>query len=302
MTGRKPAPYSAQPMATAADIPAHSPAGSPAAALAEINGGEQVLGGWHIAWAQATGRHHDRCEDTLDHRGFAPQAPGAQACAGLGLAIALADGVGGGARGDVASRSAVDHCVRDLPAALLADEDGLARWLRLAEARVQLALRQVTFGSGATTLVAAWLGAGGAGWLVHVGDSRAYQIGCDKAGTASARALTQDHSFSQLGEPPPEGARGDDLARMVGANCMGDPLLLPLRLAAGDLILLCSDGLHRHVPAPQLAATLLPGLAETPAAGLASRAQSLVAQALAAGSHDDVSVLVVHWLPEPQAG
>ena len=60
---------------------------------------------------------------------------------------------------------------------------------------------------------------------MHVGDGRAYQIGCDKTGTASARALTQDHTFSQLGEPPPEGTRGDDLARMVGANCMGDPLL-----------------------------------------------------------------------------
>ena len=323
MTRRNTAPYSAQPMAAAAEIPAeapaeapaHTPAGIPGDAPAEIHSGDQVLGSWHIAWAQANGRHHDRCEDSLDHRGFALPALGAASngtdvagagsaasagnpgSPGMGLAIALADGVGGGARGDVASRSAVDHCVRDLPAALLTDDDGLARWLRLAEARVQLALRQVTFGSGATTLVAAWLGAGGAGWLVHVGDSRAYPIGRDKAGIASARALTQDHTFAQLGEAPPEGTRGDDLARMVGANCMGDPLLLPLRLAAGDLILLCSDGLHRHVPAQQLAATLLPGVAETPAAGLGSRAQSLVAQALAAGSHDDVSVLVVQRLP-----
>ena len=163
MTRRKTAPYSAQPMAAAADIPpeapAHTPAGIPGDAPAEIHSGDQVLGSWHIAWAQANGRHHDRCEDSLDHRGFALPALGAGS-PGMGLAIALADGVGGGARGDAASRSAVDHCVRDMPAALLTDDDGLARWLRLAEARVQLALRQVTFGSGATTLVASLAG----GW------------------------------------------------------------------------------------------------------------------------------------------
>ena len=91
-----------------------------------LSSGHASPPGWHIAWAQVAGPAHDRCEDSLAHRVFA----------GGGLALALADGVSGGARGDVASRSAVEHCVSDLPAALVGDQDGLARWLKLIEARV----------------------------------------------------------------------------------------------------------------------------------------------------------------------
>ena len=259
-----------------------------------LSSGHASPPGWHIAWAQFAGPAHDRCEDSLAHRVFA----------GGGLALALADGVSGGARGDVASRSAVEHCVSDLPAALVGDQDGLARWLKLIEARVQLALRQVTFGSGATTLVAAWLscepGPVAQGWLVHVGDSRAYRLSAPQgAGPAQLQALTRDHNYAELGEPLPEGATPDDLARMIGVGAMGEPPLQPLRLAPGDALLLCSDGLHGFVTPAQLSL----GLAKVKdaacadiSAAMALAADALLAQAIAQGSRDDISLL---WAQYP---
>ena len=150
--------------------------------------------GWHLAWAQCSGAGHLHCEDSIRHRLY-PAAtaqpgvmPGAVPGAGrAAIAVAVADGVGGGARGDMASRALAEHCSTDLPAALVPDHDGLQAWLGLSEARVQQALRCVTFGEGASTLVAAWLGADGAGLLHPVGDARAYRLSPGAAAPSAGR-------------------------------------------------------------------------------------------------------------------
>ena len=220
--------------------------------------------GWHLAWAQRTGAGHLHYEDSIRHRLYpaAPAQPGAVPDAvpdlvpGAGraaVAVAVADGVGVGARGDVASRALAEHCSTDLPAALVPDHDGLQAWLGLSEARVQQALRRVTFGEGASTLVAAWLGADGAGLLHPVGDARAYRL----SPGAAALALTTDHSYASLGLPPPAPGRQHDPARRVGTNTMGQPVLAPLQLALGDTLLLCSDGLHKGLAPQDIAAILL---------------------------------------------
>ena len=243
--------------------------------------------GWHLAWAQCTGSAHLHCEDSIRHRLYPAAAaqPGAMPGAGrAAIAVAVADGVGGGARGDVASRALAEHCTTDLPAALVPDRDGLQAWLGLSEARVQQALRRVTFGDGASTLVAAWLGADGAGLLHHVGDARAYRL----SPGAAALALTTDHSYANLGLPPPAPGRQHDPARMVGTDTMGQPVLTTLALAPGQTLLLCSDGLHRHVTTGAMADALA-HLDQT----LVQQAEQLVRQALAGGSRDDISVLLL---------
>lgn len=247
--------------------------------------------GWHLAWAQCIGAGHLHCEDSIRHRLYpaAPARPDAMPGTGrAAIAVAVADGVGGGARGDVASRALAEHCSTDLPAALVPDLDGLQAWLGLSEARVQQALRRVTFGEGASTLVAAWLGADGSGLLHHVGDARAYRL----TPGAAAQALTTDHSYFNLGLPPPAPGRQDDPARMVGTNTMGEPVLMPLQLAPGETLLLCSDGLYRHVTTSAMAGAL----ANTDQT-LMQQAEQLVRQALAGGSRDDISVLLLQADP-----
>ncbi len=238
----------------------------------EVKSGMKRRGGWTVAWAQITGVHHSVCEDRLAHRVLKRENAG-------GLCLAVADGVGGGARGDVAAEALARHCV-DVPAALIGKSDTLAQWMRMAEGQVQLRLREVTFSPGAATLVAAWLDADGKGHLMHVGDCRAYRYG-----NGLLEVLTEDQTYTHIGEKPPEGVPTEAPARMVGTGCMGEPNLRPLSLSSGETLLLCSDGLHRDLETSKIAETLL-----STSKSLQTVCIALVNAARQAGSEDDITV------------
>ncbi|TAN47574.1 MAG: hypothetical protein EPN21_17195 [Methylococcaceae bacterium] len=246
------------------------------ARLPDVNHGAAAPPGWEIAVAQITGVRHRISEDSADYRVLdaTPQCGGA-------ICLALADGVGGGARGDIAGQALVRHCLA-LPRPLLGQADAMAAWLKLAEAEVQRALRAVTFSPGAATLAAAWLASNGIGHWLRVGDARLYRVAADGA----AAALSHDQTYDYLRETPPAGAQGGDPARMVGTGCMGEPQLETVSLGRGDTLLLCSDGLHRGLGAAEMAG-LLAMHASLEDAGIA-----LVLAARAAGSEDDISVLL----------
>jgi protein phosphatase len=233
--------------------------------------------GWDIAWAQIVGIHHRVTEDTCDYR-LPADYPGR-------LSLALADGVGGGARGDVASQALVQHCLA-LPDSALGDEAAMDGWLRQADAEVQRALRQVTFSPGAATLAAAWLQADGSGHCLRVGDARLYHFSAQ----GETRRQTQDQTYAHLGLAPPADASLDDPASMVGTGFMGEPELPPLCMAAGEWLLLCSDGLHRGIDAAGMAGHLLAH------ANLEEACIALAQAARAAGSEDDISLLVAKRL------
>ncbi|MGZ8913829.1 MAG: PP2C family protein-serine/threonine phosphatase [Methylobacter sp.] len=239
--------------------------------------------GWEVSWAQRVGTRHRITEDALAYR--AVVAPTRGATCNTGLYLAVADGVGGGARGDVASQALIQHCMA-LPKRLQGDATGLTEWMRLAEGEVQKALREVTFSPGAATLAAAWLDTDGNGHLLRVGDARLYRVSAD----GKVEALTADQSYDQVGETPPPGANGEDPARMVGTGFMGEPDLQALSLQPGEALLLCSDGLHRGLDTTAIAG-LLQGYAnlEDACLGLAEAARS-------AGSEDDISILVARRL------
>lgn len=248
-------------------------------------GDHERANGWQLGWAQCTGAYHLCCEDSVRHR-FLP-TNGTADC----VAVAVTDGVGGGSRGDVAGGALADHCVTDLPAELLTSLDGLKSWMKLAEPRVQNALRAVSFSPGASTGVAAWLDESGAGWVLRVGDSRAYRI----TGT-TAQALTLDQTYEYVGESPPEGARPGDPARMVGVGCMGELEFLPFKLEADQTLLLCSDGLHRHASEHEIATVL-----HRPGYSTVDHARTLLSLALANGSHDDITVLLLSRIEKNSA-
>ncbi|MCA0215565.1 MAG: protein phosphatase 2C domain-containing protein [Proteobacteria bacterium] len=245
--------------------------------------GSKSEGGWELGWAQLAGTgHKDGCEDGVGHA-----IPGGSALRNDArpLAAAVADGVGGGARGSVASAALVDHCIR-LPVESLSNDTYIQRWMELAEAHVQLKLREVTFSPGAATLAAAWLFPGtqagqAQGCVVRVGDARAYVLSSE-----AVRYMSEDQTFERMGEQPPEGSRPEDPARMVGTNFMGTPEVVRVSLVPGDVLLLCSDGLHRGLTSSQITAHL--GLAQD----LASCSKVMAQSARANGSQDDITVLL----------
>lgn len=208
--------------------------------------------------------------------------------------FALADGMGGYSAGEVASEIAVQTVtegVGALRAAGLSTADALVRAVATAHAGIVdfARARPECLGMG-TTLVAAVV-ADGRLTVVHVGDSRAYLF---RAG--SLRRLTSDHS---IGQQMLDGGRLTEAqvrrlpARGILTRALGieaDPpvaALASLDWHAGDLLLLCSDGLTDSVDDRQLATTLL-----LHPRSLADGARDLIAAALGAGCTDNLTVLL----------
>jgi PPM family protein phosphatase len=203
--------------------------------------------------------------------------------------LAVADGVGGYAGGDVASQLAVDALREVLgrrehsndPAAAL-DEA-----FREADRRIREQQRGA-LAEMSTTLVAA-LVRGQQAWLANVGDSRGYLH--DGVGLTQ---VTLDHSWVeeelragrlQPGDPLTHAAR-HVITRSIGGHAPLDvDTFGPLDLAPGSALLLCSDGLHGVVPAPEIGSALRP-----PADDAARR---LVEVALSHGGPDNIGVALI---------
>lgn len=164
----------------------------------------------------------------------------------------VCDGMGGAKSGNVASRLATDVFIREVKRTWNAslDDDALRRMLVDA---VELANRAVyehaqlseDFSGMGTTLVAAFVKTDLA-IAVNVGDSRAYLLR-----EQGVTRITEDHSVVQLmvrrGEITEEEARtypGKNLiTRAVGTEPRVSCDVFTLRVAPGDAILLCTDGL-----------------------------------------------------------
>ena len=137
-----------------------------------------------------------------------------------------------------------------------------------------------------TTLVAALVQAGELHW-VHCGDSRLYVV---RGGQLLSR--TRDHSY--LEAQANAGASLEGVNRNVLFTCLGSTVRPmfdvagPVRLAEGDKLLLCSDGLWEMVRNDQIAAIL--GSAATPQAAC----DRLVATAFDNGGEDNIGALAVY--------
>jgi protein phosphatase len=103
--------------------------------------------------------------------------------------------------------------------------------------------------------------------------------------------LTVDDTYGHLSEPPPPGGSRDDPARMVGNGAVSSPNVDQVALQGGEMLVLCSDGVHKHVE-PRELTHVLHG-----SAPLARRCSRLLALARARGSRDDATVLVVRRQP-----
>jgi type VI secretion system protein ImpM len=200
----------------------------------------------------------------------------------------VADGMGGHAAGDVASRMVCDAIADCPPGDTLEDTIDLVR-ARLEAVNTHLrrgAQRSVNpVQSGSTVVVMLARRARIA--VLWAGDSRAYRL---RAG--SLQPLTRDHSW--MNESPAEftivegahAAETFEITRAVGGADMLELDLQRDRVCRGDRYLLCSDGLTRELDDAKLTSILSevdPGRC----------AGQLVQAAMAAGARDNVTVVVI---------
>lgn len=202
---------------------------------------------------------------------------------------AVADGMGGHAFGDIASKMVVD-ALDALPApASLQQAVAYVRDQLLATNSALLAesaARQVPVIGSTVVVLLAW---GAAGACVWAGDSRIYLC---RGG--SLHQLTRDHNqFEEL--QARNGLSAAEALAYPGASmitrALGAAEALELdevqvQVSDGDVFLLCSDGLSNAVDEADIAAALAGGQC-------AQAADALVALALANGGRDNISVVVV---------
>ena len=228
-----------------------------------------------LAAASCRGKRHDVNEDSFS------------ALDGATPVYVVADGVGGGAMASRASRELVERVHRALEGARI-DADVVRDALLAADRAVARSLAAHTDELGAAT-VALCAGADErlSTWLVAwVGDCRAYRL---DAGGLGVTLLTHDDTYRHLAETPPAGSSPDDPARMVGNGAVSMPNLTEVALGEGEMLVLCSDGVHKYVEPSHIGRVLAAGPAP-----LGRRCARLVALARLRGSPDDATVLVVH--------
>jgi serine/threonine protein phosphatase PrpC len=232
----------------------------------------QVFVGFHTD----VGRQRQKNEDALLEVGVP-----------IGYLLAVADGMGGYEFGEQAARLALATLQE-----AASDEDAvasevLARGMLRANDAVHVESVRLGRTMGATCV--AVLISGGRLHVAHAGDARAYLL---RATTLFP--LTRDHSFVQeiadTKGPVVAGQLPSNFSHIVSRSLGTQPQVEitvrePISLAAGDVLLLCSDGLSNMVDEARIRRTL---------AGATPReaARRLVDMANDAGGQDNVSVIV----------
>jgi PPM family protein phosphatase len=224
-------------------------------------------------WRSDTGRQR---RDNEDHAYARPPL------------FVVADGMGGAQAGEVASKIAVEAFEPGLPDRGSAEE-------RLAE-RVREANRQIYEVSRAeheragmgTTLTAAYLDDAHLA-IAHVGDSRAYLLR-----EGELKRLTRDHSLVdelvQRGklteEQAAEHPQRSIITRALGPEPSVEVDTWSYPVQAGDVLLLCSDGLTSMISEERVAETL------AAASTLERAADDLIREANEAGGRDNITVVL----------
>ena len=223
----------------------------------------------------------------------------------------VADGMGGHAAGEVASKIAVESinefvCMTSgdeeitwpfgLDENMSYDGNRLKTAIRYANNKVLAATKESAEYEGMATTVVSVLIDGATANLAHVGDSRIYLY---RAGTLTQ--LTGDHSWVneqlQAGMLTAEQARAHPLRNVVTRALGGRPDLdveMQIHEAlAGDVLLLCSDGLTTMVTDAEIARILEEGQSD-----VEKSARALVDEANKNGGEDNISVVLLKFVQE----
>lgn len=221
----------------------------------------------------------------------------------LQLAI-LADGMGGYNAGEVASSIAAVAIQEEIeslcqqyrrlqqPEAEMPVRQWLMQAVRQANSTIiNAARREPEYRGMGTTLVVAWFQPEGGVSIAHVGDSRAYRI---RGGLLEQ--LTHDHSLLQeqidagliRAEDAQFALNRNVVTRAVGIDYQLEVEIHQHQLQAGDLYLLCSDGLSDRIAAAEIA-TIISETQED----LKMACAKLIHAANRCGGQDNVSVILI---------
>ena len=174
----------------------------------------------------------------------------------FGELLVVCDGMGGHAAGEIASRVAVETILSDY---YTVDDEERAAALEQAFSHANEQIYATGHGTMGTTGVAALL-YHDALHIANVGDSRAYLIR-----DGAIRQLSRDHSFVSdqvaAGLITPDQARSSPhrnvITRALGYQSEVSVDLFRWPLQVGDIVLLCSDGLHGLVTDEEIAKIVL---------------------------------------------
>ena len=222
--------------------------------------------------------------------------------------FAVADGMGGHSAGEVASRLAIESLASFIHRSesetefswpfgvdrnLSFNGNRLRTAIHLANRRVFRAAGSSEAYVGMGTTIVGVLVNGNSVAVGHVGDSRLYVLS-----NGTLQQATHDDSWAATILAHDPGLGPDEIAhhpmRHVLTNVLGareqvDVHLAERPLASGDVLLLCTDGLHGSLD-PRSIAAILQAYPNVEAA-----ATALVAAALESGSRDNVTALVVRY-------
>jgi len=222
----------------------------------------------------------------------------------LGLLI-VADGMGGHAAGEVASKLAIEAVVGfikrtsedqefswpyGIDSGLSFNANRLRTAVHLANRRVFREAENHDDYTGMGTTIVAALVMGGTVSIAHVGDSRMYH-----AVNGQLEQLTRDDSWAAtvLGQSPLDGAKPAEqhpmrhvLTNVLGARDNTEIHLQERQVGANELLLLCTDGLHGSLPDAQIKELL------QVQSSMERTAEALVRAALDRGCRDNVTALV----------
>jgi len=202
-----------------------------------------------------------------------------------GLLLIVADGMGGAAAGEVASRMAVETLSELYFSGSDAPDQRLHAGMLAANTRIAQASEEREGARGMGTTCTALAIVDSTAYVAHVGDSRAYLL---RAGTITR--LTRDMSVwadrVRAGAPPSSEYGRNQLAEAVGVNSeLAPQMRSDVEVATGDRFLLCSDGLWGLVTDPELQRVAHAGPLE-------DACRTLVELANARGGADNVTVVL----------
>jgi protein phosphatase len=253
----------------------------------------QIVDNVEIGWMTNRGRRRDHNEDNL----YVFNASDTD-YETRGMLLAVADGMGGHAGGEYASRIAVeklgDYYVMENGGEPTPPHDLLKKCIEEAHKTIfsQAQNSAILKGMG-TTLTAALIDKTTLN-LGQVGDSRAYLIR-----NGSIKQLTNDHSLVaeqiRMGLITPDEAAHHParniITRALGTKEKVEPDFYSFPLEPDDRVMMCSDGLHGVVEDARILELILAS-PSAPAACI-----RLVEEANANGGPDNITVVLVHIKP-----
>ena len=216
----------------------------------------------------------------------------------------VADGVGGGAKGAEASRIALEAVAKYVSSSMRcyyaqgsADDRELSKTLQEGASQCHMELlrrgeENLEYRGMATTLTL-YLGVWPRAYLLQVGDSRAYLLR-----RGELIQITRDQTMAQelvdLGVLSRAEASDSPLAHRLSSSIGGSqtaPVVTRFEMTWGNVLLLCSDGVTKHVSDEQLRERL------RTMTSAKQVCEDLLQDALEGGGSDNITVIVGRALP-----